>query len=45
MPFSNILTLVKVKGDTLLEVLEHGVSRYDPKLADNKGAFLQFSGK
>ncbi|CAG5033242.1 unnamed protein product [Parnassius apollo] len=42
MPFDGILVTVKMNGSTLLQMLEHGVSNYDP--LDYPGEFLQVSG-
>lgn len=42
MPFDGILVTVKMSGNVLLQMLEYGVSSYDP--LDYPGEFLQVSG-
>ncbi|CAH2043422.1 unnamed protein product, partial [Iphiclides podalirius] len=42
MPFEGILVTVKMSGNILLQMLEYGVSNYDP--LDYPGEFLQVSG-
>ncbi|XP_034236782.1 protein 5NUC-like [Thrips palmi] len=41
-PFENLLVVVYLRGDVLLQMLEHSVAEYD--LQYQKGAFLQYSG-
>ena len=42
-PFGNEVELVRITGRTLINMLEHSVSAYNPE--DPKGSFLQVSGK
>ena len=42
LPFRNEVVRVTLRGDVILEILEHSASRWTPEDAD--GAFLQFSG-
>ncbi|XP_074644941.1 snake venom 5'-nucleotidase-like [Tubulanus polymorphus] len=42
LPFRNTVDIVQLKGEDLLEVLEHSVRDYNPKAL--RGRFLQYSG-
>nr|CAD7397876.1 unnamed protein product [Timema poppensis] len=42
LPFENAVQKVDLKGDAVLEMLEHSVKNYD--LSEAVGGFLQFSG-
>ncbi|ESP03128.1 hypothetical protein LOTGIDRAFT_82528, partial [Lottia gigantea] len=45
LPFRNTISLIDLKGDVLVEVLEHSVGSLSPDKSDDlKGRFLQFSG-
>lgn len=43
-PFENYLEVVYLRGDALLQMLEHSVSEYDLSGEFEKGGFLQLSG-
>ncbi|CAG2060594.1 unnamed protein product [Timema podura] len=43
LPFENAVQKVDLKGDAVLEMLEHSVKNYD--LSEAVGGFLQFSGQ
>ena len=44
MPWGNTIDTVTINGQTLKEVLEHAVAKYDLNNLDPGGRFLQVSG-
>ena len=42
LPFGNLVERVEITGQTLLDVLAHAISGYNP--SSPPGAFLQMSG-
>ncbi len=44
LPFEKKVVFVKLKGDSIRKILEHGVSFAENKANDNTGRFLQVSG-
>lgn len=44
LPFEKKMVFVKLKGATIMQILEHGVSYAEDKKNDNTGRFLQVSG-
>lgn len=42
-PFRETIDTIKLRGDFLLQALEHSVANYD--VDGPEGAFLQYSGK
>ena len=42
LPFGNLVERVEITGQTLLDILSHAISGYNP--SSPPGRFLQFSG-
>ena len=42
LPFGNLVEKIEITGQTLLDILDHAISGYNPK--EPPGAFLQMSG-